>query len=98
MGGLHQENDVRIHEIQTFLADKFVSYTNFFEFFLGNMLSNQSVKDTGTYLTLLVQDPETTLALKKLLAEYVGITTGKKLSLMLRAYRNVCSVIGSWRG
>ena len=79
-----------------FVPDQLSSYATFSHCILGNMLSTQSMADTGSTLTMLNQGPETCLEFKKTLAAYLGIPMGKLLSRLRRAERNICEAIAPW--
>ena len=57
------------------------------------MLSAQSVRTTGTSLSLLSQGPETSTMYKRLLAEFLAIPTGKRLRQLQQADRNIRKAI-----
>jgi hypothetical protein len=79
-----------------FVRDQLSSYKTFSSCILGNMLSTQSMAETGSTLTMLNQGPETCLEFKKTLAAYLSIPTGKLLSRLRRAERNICEAIAPW--
>eukprot|EP00978_Attheya_sp_CCMP212_P025298 scaffold81045_cov41-Attheya_sp.AAC.1 len=87
------------HEIKNyllFLRRQLVPFETFSVCILGNILSTQSVEDTGTYLTLLNQGIETSNTYKKSLAEYLGLPSGTWLCRLQQAERNVLEAIKPW--
>ena len=85
--------DDEIKEYLSFLEANLRPHKVFTECVLANMLSTQSVCSTGTPLTLLNQDPETSTMYKRHLAEFLGIPTGKRLRQLQQAYRNTREAI-----
>ncbi|KAG7365832.1 protein of unknown function DUF4116 containing protein [Nitzschia inconspicua] len=86
-------HDDKIESYLSFLNLKLEMYDTFVCCILGNMLSTQSVITTGSSLTLLNQGHETSVVYKRLLAEYLGIPTGKWLCQLLQARANVNQAI-----
>ena len=60
------------------------------------MLTHQSIQMANTPLTLLNQGHETSLRYKQLVAAYLGIPTGKRLTCLLRVRENVEATIAQW--
>jgi len=85
-----------IRDYLCYLYKQLEPYRTFVSCILGNMLSTQSMETTGTRLTLLNQGLETSTRYKKLLAEYLGILTGKRLCQLIQAERNVLRAITCW--
>ncbi|MGK3742214.1 MAG: hypothetical protein ACI90V_009068 [Bacillariaceae sp.] len=81
--------DDEIKRYISFLHHKLDPYEVFFECILGNMLSTQSMHNTGTNLTLLNQGIETSINYKRNLVEYLDIPTGPWLLQLLQAERNI---------
>ncbi|KAG7365829.1 protein of unknown function DUF4116 containing protein [Nitzschia inconspicua] len=86
-------HDDKIEGYLSFLNSKLEMYDTFVCCVLGNMLSTQSVITTGSSLTLLNQGRETSVVYKRLLAEYLGIPTGKWLCQLKEARANVIQAI-----
>lgn len=77
MSELHLKGlDNEINEYLVFLRNRLDPFDAFAACILGNMLSTQSVDDTGTNLILLNQGLETSSNYKRVLAEYLDIPTG----------------------
>ena len=94
---LHFEgSDDVIERYLDFLQSKLDPFNTFSACILGNMLSTQSVEETGTNLTLLNQGMETSDIYKKVLAEYLDIPTGKWLRRLQGAERSVLEAIAPW--
>lgn len=85
--------DNAISRALNFFRRELEPFETFTSCILGNMLSTQSVQGTGTNFTLLNQGPETCHMYKKLLAEYLGIPTGKWLACLQKAERNVLEAV-----
>lgn len=90
-----QEDEIH-NAILGFIRGQLSTFETFSRCILGNMLSTQSIANTGSNLTLLNQGPETCLVFKKTLAAYLGISTGKSLSRLRRAEDNVNDAIAAW--
>ena len=58
------------------------------EDFITTVLRGMS-RDSGSNLSVLDQGTETSVVYKKLIAEYLGITFGRKLGLARRAFENI---------
>jgi hypothetical protein len=84
--------DLYIARLRSHLA----TFDTFSRYILGNMLSSQSIKETGTNLTLLNQGLETSLVFKKKIAAYAGIPVGQLLSILRNAEKHVCEAIAPW--
>ncbi|KAG7351720.1 protein of unknown function DUF4116 containing protein [Nitzschia inconspicua] len=94
MDKLHFDgHDDKIQSYLSFLNSKLEMYDTFISCVLGTMLSTQSVESTGSTLTLLNQGHETSIVYKRLLADYLGIPTGKWLCQLLQAKANVTKAI-----
>ncbi|KAG7339918.1 hypothetical protein IV203_024968 [Nitzschia inconspicua] len=94
MDKLHFDgHDDKIQSYLSFLKSKLELYDTFVSCVLGTMLSTQSVESTGSTLTLLNQGHETSIVYKRLLADYLGIPTGKWLCQLLQARANVTQAI-----
>jgi hypothetical protein len=88
--------DDKIQSFLDFLLSQLSPLETFVECILGSMLSTHSVEDTGTNLTLLNQGLETSMKYKRLLAEYLGLPTGKCLCRLQQAESNVRKATTSW--
>ncbi|KAG7351718.1 protein of unknown function DUF4116 containing protein [Nitzschia inconspicua] len=94
MDKLHFDgHDDKIQSYLSFLNSKLEMYDTFVCCILGNMLSTQSVETTGSSLTLLNQGHETSIVYKRLLADNLGIPTGKWLCQLKEARANVTQAI-----
>ena len=83
----------RIERYLAFLRRELTPFETFSSCILANMLSTQTVQDTGTSLTLLNQGCETLVHYKRLLADFVGIPTGKWLGQLKQAEANILLVM-----
>lgn len=94
---LHLEGKEKdISDYLDFLEVQLGPFKIFCKYILANMLSTQSVGDTGTALTLLNQGMETSIEYKRRLAQYIGIPTGKWLWRLQQAEKNVREALAPW--
>ncbi|KAG7365831.1 protein of unknown function DUF4116 containing protein [Nitzschia inconspicua] len=94
MDKLHFDgDDDKIQSYLSFLNFNLELYDTFVSCVLGNILSTQSMESTASTLTLLNQGHETSVGYKRLLADYLGIPTGKWLCQLLQARANVTNAI-----
>lgn len=82
-----------IENLKTRLHDDLRTYKRFIAFFLRPLSGFESTWQQHCPVSLLNQGSETTLAYKKLMAEYLGIPTGKKFNYYLKAYCFVSDVL-----
>eukprot|EP00978_Attheya_sp_CCMP212_P015342 scaffold39577_cov29-Attheya_sp.AAC.2 len=81
--------DHEINDYLIFLRCQLVPFETFSVYILGNMPSTQSVKDTGTNLTLFNQERERE-------TDYLGIPTGSWIRRLKQAEQNVLEAMKLW--
>jgi hypothetical protein len=90
-------DDSKIREYLSYLQRELEPFELFQSCILGNMLTTQAtMKERVTPLTMLNQGPETSVAYKRRIAEYLGVPTGKWLCQLQAALRNTRNAIGDY--